>query len=211
MYFSPRKCTAAHTTQRTVAMTTVIHFVSGNAHKRAEMRRLNGHLLPRGVELAYVDLDLPEIQGDADAVAMEKCRSAAKLVDGPVFVEDTSLEFLALGTMPGVYIKWFYQTGVKNEGLIKMLQGFEDKDAIAKTTIAYAGDRDSTPIVFHGVVRGKIVTARGPPSFCWDQIFQPDGSALTFAEMSPEEKDAGSQRRLAFQAFSEYLHARAAS
>ena len=50
-------------------------------------------------------LDLPELQGLPEEVSKEKCRVAAKLITGPVIVEDTSLCFNALGGLPGVYIK----------------------------------------------------------------------------------------------------------
>jgi inosine/xanthosine triphosphate pyrophosphatase family protein len=41
--------------------------------------------------------------------AIEKAKLAAKEVNGPVLIEDTSLCFNALGGLPGVYIKWFYE------------------------------------------------------------------------------------------------------
>ena len=50
-------------------------------------------------------LELPELQGEPEYVASEKCKWASEQVDGPVMVEDTSLCFNALGGLPGVYIK----------------------------------------------------------------------------------------------------------
>jgi len=40
---------------------------------------------------------------------------------------------------------------------------------------------------------------RGTSGFGWDAIFQPLGSERTFAEMTPEEKDRFSMRRLALE------------
>ena len=40
---------------------------------------------------------------------------------------------------------------------------------------------------------------RGTNGFGWDAIFQPLGSERTFAEMTPEEKDHFSMRRLALE------------
>ena len=66
------------------------------------------------------------IQGDPSEVCREKCRAAARIVDGPVIVEDTCLGFRAHGGLPGPYIKWYLdKLGV--EGLPKLLAGFEDK------------------------------------------------------------------------------------
>ena len=55
--------------------------------------------------LTNQSLDLPELQGEPEDVAKEKCKLAAAQVNGPVMVEDTSLCFNALGGLPGVYIK----------------------------------------------------------------------------------------------------------
>ena len=57
-----------------------------------------------------MDLDLPEYQGTPEEVARTKCEEAAKHIQGPVLVEDTSLCFNALGGMPGPYIKWFLKS-----------------------------------------------------------------------------------------------------
>jgi inosine triphosphate pyrophosphatase len=41
-----------------------------------------------------------------EAIAKNKAIQGAQLANGPCVVEDTSLEFTALGGMPGPYIKW---------------------------------------------------------------------------------------------------------
>ena len=49
--------------------------------------------------------------------------------------------------------------------------------------------------VVHGEWPGRIVRApRGSGGFGYDPIFVPDGDERTSAELSPEEKDAGSHR-----------------
>ena len=40
-------------------------------------------------------------KGEPEEISKEKCRIAARLVNGPVMVEDTSLCFNALGGLPG--------------------------------------------------------------------------------------------------------------
>ena len=65
-------------------------------------------------------------QGEPSEVCREKCRAAARIVDGPVIVEDTCLGFRAHGGLPGPYIKWYLdKLGV--EGLPRLLAGFDDK------------------------------------------------------------------------------------
>jgi inosine triphosphate pyrophosphatase len=55
--------------------------------------------------LVNQSIDLPELQGEPEDVAKEKCKLASQQINGPVMVEDTSLCFNALNGLPGVYIK----------------------------------------------------------------------------------------------------------
>ena len=60
-------------------------------------------------------IDLPEYQGEPDDIGEAKVKEAAKVIGGPVIVEDTCLCFNALGGLPGPYIKWFLDK-IKHEG-----------------------------------------------------------------------------------------------
>ena len=82
------------------------------------------------MNLENIDIDLPEYQGTPEYVASEKAKLAYSHCGKPLIVEDTALRFNALNGMPGPYIKDFYKA-LKNEGLYKLLDGHEDKSAIA--------------------------------------------------------------------------------
>lgn len=56
--------------------------------------------------LAYYDCS-GIIEINTEAVAKNKAIQGAQLAGGACVVEDTSLEFHALGGMPGPFIKWF--------------------------------------------------------------------------------------------------------
>ncbi|PJC28651.1 hypothetical protein CO053_03410 [Candidatus Shapirobacteria bacterium CG_4_9_14_0_2_um_filter_40_11] len=58
---------------------------------------------------------------------------------------------------------------------------------------------------FEGSVKGKIASPRGENGFGWDKIFQADGFSKTFAEMSLEEKNKRSMRRIALNKLKEFL------
>jgi inosine triphosphate pyrophosphatase len=89
---------------------------------------------------------------------------AAKEVNGPCMVEDTSLCFNALSGLPGVYIKWFYdKTGL--DGLNNILAAYVDKSAYAQCIFAFSIGPGHEPILFTGKTAGKIVGARGPLDF----------------------------------------------
>jgi len=53
---------------------------------------------------------------------------------------------------------------------------------------------DTEPVTFVGRTEGRIVPARGPHSFGWDPIFEPEGTGLTYAEMDAEAKNKISHR-----------------
>ena len=107
---------------------------------------------------------------------------AARQIDGPTLVEDTSLCYNALQGLPGPYVKWFLDK-LGHEGLNKMLAGYDDKSAYAQCVFAYVDGPNGEPKVFVGTTDGKIVPARGPTDFGWDPVFQPDGFEETYAEM----------------------------
>ena len=53
-------------------------------------------------------MDLDELQGEPEFIAMRKAKMASYLLNGgPVIIEDVSLCFNALKGLPGPYIKSF--------------------------------------------------------------------------------------------------------
>uniref|UniRef100_A0A0B7ATK0 Inosine triphosphate pyrophosphatase n=1 Tax=Arion vulgaris TaxID=1028688 RepID=A0A0B7ATK0_9EUPU len=184
-------------------MARPIILVTGNKNKLKEFVQILGTEFPYKVE--NQDIDLPEYQGEPEEIARAKCELAAQHIKGPVIVEDVSLCFNALGGMPGPYIKWFL-TKLGPAGLHKMLHGFEDKSAYAQCIFAYSSGKKEDKIhIFDGRCNGQIVEPRGPNSFGWDPVFQPDGFTQTYAEMPSETKNKISHRSKAVAALKEFL------
>ncbi|KAJ5983479.1 hypothetical protein N7481_005578 [Penicillium waksmanii] len=175
-------------------------FVTGNANKVIEVNAILGEKIaiePRA-------FDLPEIQGTLEEIAIDKCRRAAKIVEGPVIVEDSALEFNAMNKLPGPYIKQFLEL-LGNDGLNKLLHSYTDKTAEAVCTFAFTTGPSIDPITFQGRLKGQIVSARGPPVFGWEPIFEHEGETL--AEMAHEKKNGLSHRYQALLKFQEWLAA----
>ncbi|XP_073427634.1 inosine triphosphate pyrophosphatase [Dendrobates tinctorius] len=178
-------------------------FVTGNAKKLEEVIQILGDKFP--CKLVAKKIDLPEYQGESDEISIQKCKEAAKQIQGPVIVEDTCLCFNALGGLPGPYIKWFLEK-LKPEGLHRMLAGFEDKSAFALCTFAYStGNPEDPVLLFRGKTLGQIVSPRGPRDFGWDPCFQPDGYEQTYAELPKEVKNSISHRYRALKEMSDYF------
>ncbi|XP_063283423.1 inosine triphosphate pyrophosphatase [Pelobates fuscus] len=180
-----------------------IVFVTGNAKKLEEVIQILGDRFP--CKLVAKKIDLPEYQGEPDEISIQKCKEAARQIQGPVIVEDTCLCFNALGGLPGPYIKWFLEK-LKPEGLHRLLAGFEDKSAYALCTFAFSTGRPEDPVLlFRGKTLGQIVEPRGPRDFGWDPCFQPDGFEKTYAELPKEVKNTISHRYRALKEMSDYF------
>jgi len=181
----------------------VIYLISTNVNKYLEAREVVASF---GLSLAFLRDDAPELQSeDVTEIATEGARWAADKWDLPVLVEDTGLFIEALGGFPGPYASYVLKT-VGLKGVLKLLEGVENRKAFFKTGLAFCDGKGSEPIVFTGKVHGKIAEApRGSSGFGYDPIFIPDGGdGRTFAEMSRAEKNALSHRARAFKAFCEW-------
>ena len=73
-----------------------ITFVTGNKKKLEEVKRILETSGKIPFTFTNKKIDLPELQGEVDEIAIEKCKIAAQEVGGPVMIEDTSLCFSAL-------------------------------------------------------------------------------------------------------------------
>eukprot|EP00331_Platyophrya_macrostoma_P032742 CAMPEP_0176436200 /NCGR_PEP_ID=MMETSP0127-20121128/17814_1 /TAXON_ID=938130 /ORGANISM="Platyophrya macrostoma, Strain WH" /LENGTH=197 /DNA_ID=CAMNT_0017819449 /DNA_START=39 /DNA_END=632 /DNA_ORIENTATION=- len=175
-------------------------FITGNAKKLEEFKSIIGDRF----DVTAQKIDLPELQGTPEEVAREKVKYAFDLAKTAVIVEDTSLCFNAYKGLPGVYIKWFLES-LGNDGLYKMLAGFDDKSAYAQCIFSYMAEGMTEPKLFVGRTPGKIVEPRGPKNFGWDPNFQPDGFEQTYAEMDSETKNKISHRYLAVKNMIDYF------
>ncbi|KAF4669575.1 hypothetical protein FOL47_002460 [Perkinsus chesapeaki] len=188
-------------------MKGAITFVTGNVNKLREVQQIIGDT----IKFDNVKLDLPEYQGSSpEEISKEKCLEAYNGLGGNnkrVIVEDTCLGFNAMGGLPGPYIKWFLEK-LGHDGLNRMLVGFDDKSAKARCTFAYYDGTTDEPLTFTGITNGIIVPPRGPNTFGWDPIFQPNEegtSGKTYAEMSKDEKNSLSHRSRALEQLKAFL------
>ncbi len=175
-----------------------INFVTGNQDKFVEVSQIL-----QGIEVRKITLDLPELQGQPLAIASEKARIACQFTGHAVVVEDTSLIFNAWNGLPGPYIRHFIES-VGIAGLYQMLAPYADKSAYAQVVAAIAQPGQEIQL-FIGKVCGQIVPPAGKEGFQFDRIFIPDGDSRRFSEMSSEEKNGFSHRRLAFEQVRQYL------
>ena len=155
-------------------------------------------------EIESLDIDLPEIQTiSVQEVIEHKAKEWYKILKKPLIVEDTGLEIEAWNSLPGALIKWFIKT-VDNEWIIKMMADFANRNARAVTYVGYFDWQKLE--IFSWEIKWKIADSpRWENWFCWDKIFIPDWNSKTFAEMTKEEKNAISMRKIAFTKLAEFF------
>jgi len=173
-------------------------FITGNPSKAEQLGRHLDH------PVEHLKLDLPEIQSlDVREIVEHKAKEAYRKIKSPVLVEDTSLVFCALGKLPGPLIKWFL-TELDNRGLCKILDGYDDRRAVADVSFGFYDGKDLK--IFEGRSEGEIAAfPKGERGFGWDPIFIPNGYEKTWGEMDEEEQKQTSMRRIALKKLESYL------
>jgi non-canonical purine NTP pyrophosphatase (RdgB/HAM1 family) len=172
-------------------------LVTSREEKSLEARRM-------GFAVERVALELEEPQAlDPFEVVEAKARSAWRVLQRPVLVEDSGLHVRAWAGFPGALVKWIEESaGI--DAIPRMLDAWPDRSATASCVLAAF---DGVELVAaRGEVHGKIAgRPRGSGGFGWDTIFEPEGETRTFAEMTTEEKDRISHRRRAWEALARRL------
>lgn len=160
-----------------------ITYITGNQKKAEYLASYLGH------PILHQKVDLDEIQSlDLKEIIKHKVRQAYNVVKGPVVVEDTSLEFKALGKLPGPFIKYFLEE-MTYEYLCSLLDG-KDRSATARCMYGYFDGENET--YFEGSMNGTISEKpRGERGFGFDPIFIPEGFTVTRAELNEEDHKEG--------------------
>jgi inosine triphosphate pyrophosphatase len=173
-------------------------LVSSNPNKAIEAERI------LGMPLLRVSLSLPEIQAaDVEDITRYKLEIARTKGYHRLVVEDVSLGFDELGNFPGPYVRWLLEAA-GGKGLAAIAYALNNRAAKAQCCVAYWDGTEGH--VFRGECAGQVlVQPRGTEKFGWDPWFQPNGSAKTFAEMTPEEKDRLSHRGAAYRKLAAHL------
>lgn len=165
-------------------------FISGNQNKIDYLAKT------LKLTLEHQKIDLDEIQSaDPKVVIAHKVRQAYDIIQKPVLVEDTSLSFNALNSLPGPFVKFFVDAEDGLENMCRMLDGFHDRSAYGSVIYGYFDGKDVR--YFEGRLNGMIAAhPRGNGGYGWDRIFEPEGyDGRTRAELSPEE-DVASYNQL---------------
>ncbi len=180
----------------------MLYFVSSNAHKYEEFRRM----LSGVADLGFVEAEYLEPQAeDLEEVVVTSAKWLSPYIRGPFFIEDSGLFIDSLGGFPGPYSSYVFKR-IGNSGILKLMEGFKNREAIFVSAIALSFQGRIE--VFKGEVRGEIAERARGGGWGFDPIFIPYGSGgLTYGELG-ERKDLFSHRGLSCKKLREFLEER---
>ena len=153
-----------------------ITFITGNQKKADYLARY------LGFPIEHQKIDLDEIQSlDLREIVEHKVKQAYEKVWKPVIVEDVSLEFSALGRLPGTFIRFFIEE-MSMEQICSLLDK-KDRSAIARCVFGYY---DGIHLeFFEWEIKWSISEKpAGTGGYGFDQIFIPTWYTVTRAELS---------------------------
>jgi len=186
-------------------------FATNNKHKMEEAK----HILSFDIMLLSLQdvgcfTELPETHETLHENALEKAGFLYQHYKQNCFSDDTGLEVESLNGAPGVYSARFAGAGKSYrdnyELLLNKMQGYTNRKARFRTVVALI--LEGKEYLFEGAINGLILeNPTGEQGFGYDPVFQPEGYSKSFAEMSLEEKNQISHRKIAMKKLADFLNA----
>lgn len=188
-----------------------------NMHKIEEIKTLLSDL-PLEISTLHNFVNTPEVEEDGSSYAenaLKKARVIHTHTGLPTLADDSGIEVHYLADSPGHRSARYagpQATDRDNlEKLLNQMKGVPPRRRYAQYRCVVAFVGDGFEYTAEGIVRGTLGTEpRGSNGFGYDPLFYPIGSHRTFAELSPEEKNAVSHRAKAIEGIKIYIrtHAR---
>ncbi len=185
-----------------------IVFATHNQHKLEEVMQM----LPENISLLSLD-DIgfnQEIEETGDTFALNaaiKAKVISASTERNVFADDSGLVIEALNGAPGIYSARYAGTGNSKDNIVKVLnelKGETNRNAYFIAVICLILDKKE--YYFEGRINGTITEEiMGEEGFGYDPIFIPEGHSLSFAQMSPEQKNSLSHRGKAVELLHDFL------
>jgi XTP/dITP diphosphohydrolase len=184
-------------------------FATNNLNKIKEVKNiLPERIFIRSLSEIGCSEELPETGSTIKSNAWQKGRYVHDKYGVDCFADDTGLEVASLGGRPGVYSARFAgPDAVATDNIEKLLsemKGSKNRSAVFRTVIAlFRGEEE---YFFEGTVSGTIAEIpAGGEGFGYDPVFIPEGYTKTFAEMTVEEKNSISHRKIAVDKLAGFL------
>lgn len=187
-----------------------------NQGKIVELRRILDAISKGTIELVSVEQypEIPDVEETGSTFeenALLKAVAICKATGLPAIADDSGLCVDVLSGAPGIFSARY--SGVHGDDLANLnkvlveLQGVEDVKRSAHFTCVTAlvmpdGQQVTKAGEFHGFIAHAPVGEHG---FGYDPIFIPQGSSITSAQMSAQEKDLVSHRGISLRAIAPHV------
>ena len=193
-----------------------IIMATNNKGKIAELKKyIKGYEILSQMEAGISDLDVDESGNTFEENAIIKANSIKNYVkdDSYIIAEDSGICIDALGGYPGVKTKRAAMEELKkdvtdverNSFILEKMKDNINRKVIWQTVIALI-EKSGKVTTFLGEIEGKIPNkAVGENGFGFDPIFYIEEEKKTLAQMSSQEKEKYSARKIAVDKLTKYL------
>ena len=149
------------------------------------------------------DINVEEDQNTFEGNAKKKAKEISEFLKMPCIADDSGLCIDKYNGWPGVYTARFLGENStphqRNTYILEKMKDVKDEERTASVKCCVTYYENGKYIMGFGELRGKIAKEiRGNNGFGFDSIFELE-DGRTFAELSAEEKNQISHRKLALQ------------
>lgn len=155
------------------------------------------------------DIEIEEDQDTFEGNSLKKAKEISALLKMPCIADDSGLCIEELNNFPGVLTARFLGEDAtqeeRNNYLINKLEGKQNRKATVVTVMTYVDAEKNEKLVARGELKGYISKEkRGDNGFGFDEIFELE-NGKTLAELTSEEKNKISSRKIALENLKEQL------
>lgn len=179
-----------------------IIIASGNKGKIKEAQEILKEFKVISIKKLGIDVDVEEDKETFEENAIKKAETIAKELNGKMCIaDDSGIEIEYLDGFPGVRTKRWHQGSdrERNLAILEKMQGVEKENRKINFVTAIALSDGKETICKKGIISGYVSECiRGDNGFGFDEIFELK-NGKTLAELSNEEKNEISARRIAIE------------
>lgn len=178
-------------------------IASSNEGKIREIRQIMKGYKVLSLKDVGIDADVEETGTSFEENAIIKAREICRLSGMPSIADDSGLCVDYLNGAPGIYTARFAGEDKDDEAniqkLLGLLEGADNRRASFVSAAAVCFP-DGTETVVRGECEGIIADKKyGNGGFGYDPVFFTEVYGRTFGELSDDEKNAISHRKIAFE------------
>ena len=180
-----------------------IVVATNNQGKLKEIREILKDFELLSLKDINCEVEVEEDKETFEGNSLKKAKEISEITKMPCIADDSGLCIDIFNGWPGVYTARFLGENVtskqRNDAILEKMKNLKGKDRSATVKCVVTYYENGKVIVGTGEVRGKIAyKASGDNGFGFDPIFELE-NGKTYAELSDEEKNIISHRRIAIE------------